>query len=99
MMFGTLRTLAFAKERDSLMFSHSDRRIGGMNLSWIDRMYVSDALSKCRGMTSIVVGSCMLDHAPVVVVFRESDAHVSLVMCILESVQLDESLTEHIETI
>ena len=50
-------------------------------------------------MTSIIAGSCMLDHAPVVVAFRESDAHVSSVMRIPESVQLDESLTEHIEMI
>ena len=46
----------FARERDSLMFSCSDRCIGGMNLSWIDRMYVSDALSEYGGMTSIVAG-------------------------------------------
>ena len=49
-------------------------------------MYVSDALSEYRGMTSIVAGSCMSDHRPVVVVFMESDAHVSLVMRIPESV-------------
>ena len=88
-----------ARERDSLGFSRSDRRIGGMNLSRIDRIYVSDALSDYGGTTSIIAGSCMSDHAPVVVVFRERDAHVSTVMCIPESVQLDESLTEQIEMI
>ena len=89
----------FARERDSLRFSRSDRRIGGMNLSRIDRIYVSDALSDYEGTTSIIAGSCMSDHAPVVVVFRERDAHVSTVMRIPESVQLDESLTEQIEMI
>ena len=86
----------FARERDSLRFSRSNRRIGGMNLSRIDRIYVSDALSDYGGTTSIITGSCMSDHAPVVVVFRERDAHVSSVMRIPESVQLDESLTEQI---
>ena len=57
-----------------------------MNLSWIDKIYVSDALSDYGGMKSIIAGSCMVDHAPVVVAFRESDAHASLVMRILESV-------------
>ena len=50
-------------------------------------------------MTSIIARSCMLDHAPVVVVFREGDAHASSVMRISESVQLDESLMEQVEMI
>ena len=95
-MYGILRALP---ERDSLMFSQSDRCIGGMNLSQIDRIYVSDALLDYGGMTSIIAGSCMSDHAPMVVTFRESDAHASSVICIPESVQLDKSLTEHIEMI
>ena len=70
-----------------------------MNLSRIDRIYVSDALSNYGGMTSIIAGSCMLDHAPVVVVLRERDAHTSSVMRIPESVQFDESLTKHVEMI
>ena len=45
---------SFARERDSLIFSHSNKHIGGMNLSWIDRMYVSDALSEYEAMPSIV---------------------------------------------
>ena len=81
------------------MFSRSDRRIGGMNLSRIDRIYVSDALSDYGGMTSIIAGSCMSDHAPVAVVFREGGAHSSSALRIPESVQLDESLTEQVETI
>ena len=81
-------------ETDSLMFSRSDKYIGGMNLSWIDRMYVSDALLDCEG--GIVAGLCMSDHALVVVSFGESDDHGSLVMCIPESIQLDESLVDHI---
>ena len=89
----------FARERDSLGFSRSDRRIGGMNLSRIDRIYVSDALSDYGGMTSIIIGLCMLDHAPVVVVFRERYDHAFSVMHIPESVQLDKILTEHVEMI
>ena len=81
------------------MFSHSDRCIGGMNLSWIDRIYVSDALSDYGGITSIITGSCMLDHTPVVVVFRDGHAHISSVMRIPKSVQLNESLTEQVEMI
>ena len=41
----------------------------------------------------------MSAHAPMVVVFRESDAQGSSVMRITESVQLDERLKEHIEMI
>ena len=76
------------------MFSCLDQCIGGINLSKIDRIYVSEALLDYGGMTSIIARSCMLDHVPLVVVFREGDAHVSLVMRILESVHLDESLME-----
>ena len=81
------------------MFSRFDHRIGGMNLSQIDRIYVSDALLDYGGMTSIIAGSCMLYHAPVVVVFTEGDAHVSSIMRIPKSVQLDESLTKQVEMI
>ena len=68
------------------MVSRSKRRIGGMNLSRIDRIYVSDALSDYGGMTSIIAGSCMSDHTPVVVVFREGDAHGSSLLRIPEYV-------------
>ena len=94
-MFGILRAL-LERERESLMFSNFNRRIGEMNLSHIDRMYVSDALSNCGGMTSFVAGSCMSNHAPVVVSFKERDYHGSPITCIPESIQLDENLALHI---
>lgn len=67
----------FAWEKDSLLFSHLDRWIGGTNLSRIGRMYVSDLLGGRGGSMSILAGTCMSDHAPVVIDFFEGDRRFS----------------------
>ena len=56
---------SFAWRPSSLDFSRFDQRMGGMNLSWIDRLYVSGWLSDWRGTIGVLAGTCLLDHSPV----------------------------------
>ena len=86
----------FFRERDSLLFSRSDRRIGSTNLSRIDRMYVSDLLLDRGGSVGILSGTCMSDHSPVLMVLAEGTRSFSQSLRIPEGVQLDEGLTERI---
>lgn len=85
------------RERDSLNFSRSDRRIGGTNLSRLDRVYASDLVLDRGGSVGILGGTCMSDHAPVVVVLDEGSRHCSQSLRIPESIQLDESVAERVE--
>ena len=49
----------FGRGHGSLLFSRSDRRIGGSNLSWIDRFYVSDWIGARGGSVGhLDVRSC-----------------------------------------
>ena len=81
----------FSRERDSLLFSRSDRRIGSTNLSRIDRMYVSDLLLDRGGSVGILSGTCMSDHSLVLVVLIEGTRRFSQSLRIPERVQLDET--------
>lgn len=60
--------MAFLKTSAGFFFWLSNRRIGGMNLSWIHRMYISDLLGDRGGSVVILSGTCMLDHVHVVLV-------------------------------
>ena len=87
----------FSHEKDSLLFSRSDRRIGSSILSRIDRFYVSDLLLDRGGSVGILSGTCMSDHAPVMLVLAEKARSSSQALRIPESVQLDESLAERVK--
>ncbi|KAI5067663.1 hypothetical protein GOP47_0018191 [Adiantum capillus-veneris] len=89
----------FARERDSLLFTRSGRRIGGTNLSHIDRMYISDMLGDRGGSIGIMAGTCMSDHFLVVLVLAVGDRCFSQSLRIPQSVQIDESLAERVEEI
>lgn len=67
----------FTRERDSLLFSRCDRRIGGTNLSRIDRMYASDLVLDRCGSVGILGGSCMFDHSLVLLVLTEGTTRAS----------------------
>lgn len=84
----------FIRERDIFLFSWSARCIGGMNLFWIQRMYVSDLLGNRDGSMGILSGTCMLDHVSVVLLLSYSDRRYSWTLYTFESVQLDEDLAE-----
>lgn len=58
----------FTREKDSLSFLRFDRCIRGMNLFCVDRMHVSNLLGDRGDLVGILVGSCMSDHARVVLV-------------------------------
>ena len=89
----------FARERGSLLYSRSDRRIGSTNLSRLDRINASDLIVDKGGSVGIMAGTCMSDHAPVLVVLSEGHRSFSQSMRIPECVQLDSSLAERIEQI
>ena len=55
-------SVGFSRERDSLSFSRSDRRIGGTNLSRLDRVYASDLVLDRGGSVGILGGTCMSDQ-------------------------------------
>ena len=89
----------FGREQGSLLFSRSDRRIGGSNLSRIDRFYVSDWLGARGGSTGILAGTSMSDHAPAVLVISDARRFEAHAVRIPESVQLDDELTESVEAV
>ena len=89
----------FAREGGSLLFSRSDRRIGSTNLSRLDRMYSSDLLVERGGSVGILAGTCMSEHAPVLLVLSEGNRRFSQSMRIPKCVQIDERLDERIEQI
>ena len=89
----------FGREQRSLLFSHSDRRIGGTNLSRIDRFYVSDWLGARGSSVGIFAGTSMSDHAPVILTIANARRFEAHAVRIPESVQLDEELTESVEAV
>src|SRR5271156_1631374 len=89
----------FGHERDSLLFSRSDQRIGGTNLSRIDRFYVSDWLGARGGSTGILAGTSMSDHAPVILVVADTRRITSQSLRIPERVMLDEGMADRVEAI
>ena len=62
----------FGREQGSLLFSNSDRQIGGSNLSWIDQFYVNDWLGACGGSIGILADTSMSDHAPIILVISDA---------------------------
>ena len=61
-------------------------------------MYARDLVDR-GGYVGILVGTCMSDHAPVILVLSEGDRRFPQSMRIPECVQLDESLADRIEQI
>ena len=58
---------------ESLEFSRSDRQVGGMNVSHIDRMYVSEPIGDSDGSVGILLGNCFSDHFLVMLVVDEGE--------------------------
>lgn len=56
--------------RKIVYFLRFDRCIGGMNLSWIDKRYVSNLLGDKGGSIRILVGICMYDHSSVLILME-----------------------------
>ena len=87
----------FGRERDSLLFSRSDHRVGGANLSRIDRFYASDWFRTRGGSTGILAGTTLSDHAPVILVIADEMRSTSSSVRIPEHVLLDRHLSERVE--
>ncbi len=51
------------RSQESLLFTRSDRRIGGTNLSRLDRFYVGEAFVTHGGTIKIMPGTVFSDHA------------------------------------
>ena len=87
---------SFSCRPDSLGFSRSDRRVGGMNMSWIDRFYVSGTVGDWGGSIGILAGTCLLDHSPVLLMVTEGERRGSSVIRVPASVQTDGMLADQI---
>ena len=48
-----------------VIFTRSDRRNGGVNLSRLDRFYISSGLQSSGGLAGIMSGTSFSDHAPI----------------------------------
>ena len=87
---------SFSRRPDSLGFSRSDRRVGGMNMSRIDRVYVSGAVGDWGGTIGILAGTCFSDHFPVLLMVTEGERRGSSVIRVPASVQTDGTLADQI---
>ena len=87
----------FSRGSRSLQFSRSDRRVGGTNLSRIDRMYISEDSGMRGGTCEILAGTCMSDYSPVMLVIHEDMRPSSFALRIPESMQTDAGLSDGIE--
>lgn len=67
----TLQHPKFSREVNTLAFLHFDKCVGGMNLSQIDKMYVSALLGDKGGLVGIFASTNMSDHASVVLVLSK----------------------------
>ena len=56
---------SFAHLQDSLLFSWGFRRQGGRLLERLDRFYIDSIIAQQGGLTSIVPGTALSDHAPI----------------------------------
>ena len=87
---------SFARLKDSLSFSRSDRRQQGVNLSRLDRIYVDDFFVGKGGEIGIVSGSVFSDHAPVIMVIGKQPYHNNSSDRIPKWIYLDTSLRHDI---
>ena len=67
-----------------------------MNLSCIDRMYVTEPIGDWGGLVGILPGTCFLDHSPIMLGLDEGDRRASVVLRIPESVQIDDGIADQI---
>ena len=78
------------RSQESLCFSRSDRRIGGTNLSRLDRFYVGEAFVSNGGTITIMPGTTFSDHAPVILTTFGRSTTMPLRLRIPEKVMLDD---------
>ena len=71
---------SFMKMALSLAFSHSDRRNEGVNVSRLDRFYLSNYFHEKGGLIGIMPGTTFSDHAPVCINILEERSVSSLHM-------------------
>lgn len=91
---------AYHQASGSLSFSHLDRRVGGTNLSLIDRWYVDEWASNRGGMVGILDSTILSDHAPLIL-HMHAAGHLrqSQGLQNLASLIEDESMVERVERI
>ena len=61
----------FSRAVGSLSFSRSDRRLGGTNLSKLDKFYISDSVGERAGTVGILAGTTFSDHVPAILVLKD----------------------------
>ena len=87
----------FSRGSRSLHFSRLDKRVGGTNLSRIDRLYISEDFGMRGGTCEILAGTYMSDHSPVMLVTHEDMRLSSFALRIPESMQTDVGFSDGIE--
>ena len=68
-----------------------------MNLSRLDRIYVSDLLGDKGGSVEILARTCFSDHAPVILLIQEGQKQASLSLRVPDALQIDDVLAGSIE--
>ena len=86
----------FLRGPDSLRFTRSDRRTNGVNLSRLDRFYVSTYLRQWGGQIGILAGTSFSDHSLVSLEVLGRKLNGQAVTRMLDSVIQDSSLKEQV---
>ena len=89
----------FARAAGSLCFSRSDRRLGGTNLSRLDRFYIRYSVGERGGTMGILASTTFSDHAPVVLVLEDQRRPAGTQLRIPEVVVTDACLCGEIKEI
>ena len=92
-----MRGTTLALRKVKLEFSRSDQQIGGMNLSRIDQMHVSDLFGDCGGTVEILAETCSSDHSPLMLVATKGESRAVPTVCITKSLQTDDKVAIQIE--
>ena len=90
---------SFAWSTGSLAFSRLDRRVGGMNMSRINRMYASDMFGDCGGNVGILAGTCLFDNSLILLVSNEGRPRSVVATWIPAGVQTDSEIASQVEQI
>ena len=82
--------------RDLLNFSKSDRRLQGVNMSRLDRMYIDYYFVEKSGEIGILSGSLFSDHAPVIMIVGKKPYHSNSCHRISKWIYFDRSFRQYI---
>ena len=89
-------SLSYMHAHDSLAFSRSDRRQDGVNLSKLDRFYISEIFQEKGGHVGILPTTTFSDHAPIFITILEESKRIEKPIRITDAIISDENCKEHL---